>query len=97
MNHTGTPARGTRSRTSERTTEPRPFVQTSSRHRFPWHVRLFFRNQRRRYGAVLEPARLWARSARVVAFQNLSRKFNATLGAGPELARARRRYGITKP
>lgn len=42
-----------------------PFVQTPSDHRFPWYVRLFFWNQRRRYGAVLEPARLWGRSPKV--------------------------------
>ncbi|ROR34373.1 carboxymuconolactone decarboxylase family protein [Inmirania thermothiophila] len=35
--------------------------------RVPWYVRLFFWNQRRRYGKVLEPARLWARSPRVFA------------------------------
>lgn len=42
-----------------------PFVQTSTDRRFPWFVRLFFWNQRRRYGKVLEPARLWARSPSV--------------------------------
>lgn len=44
-----------------------PFVKTSTKHRFPWYVRLFFWNQRRRYGAVLEPARLWGRSPNVFA------------------------------
>jgi AhpD family alkylhydroperoxidase len=44
-----------------------PFVQTPPDHRFPWYVRLFFWNQRRRYGAVLEPARLWGRSPKVFA------------------------------
>ena len=34
---------------------------------FPWYVRLLFWNQKRRYGAVLEPARLWGRSPRVFA------------------------------
>lgn len=43
------------------------FVETPSDHRFPWYVRLFFWNQRRRYGAVLEPARLWGRSPKVFA------------------------------
>ncbi len=42
-------------------------IETSADHRFPWYVRLFFWNQRRRYGAVLEPARLWGRSPRVFA------------------------------
>ena len=44
-----------------------PFVETRPNHRFPWYVRLFFWNQRRRYGAVLEPARLWGRSPKVFA------------------------------
>ena len=39
-----------------------PILETPPEHRFPWFVRLFFWNQRRRYGAVLEPARLWGRS-----------------------------------
>ena len=43
------------------------FVETPSDHRFTWYVRLFFWNQRRRYGAVLEPARLWGRSPKVFA------------------------------
>lgn len=42
-----------------------PFITTPVQHRFPWYVRLFFWNQRRKYGAVLEPARLWGRSPRV--------------------------------
>jgi len=42
-----------------------PFITTSAEHRFPWYVRLFFWNQRRKYGAVLEPTRLWGRSPRV--------------------------------
>ncbi|MFQ5759369.1 MAG: carboxymuconolactone decarboxylase family protein [Acidiferrobacterales bacterium] len=41
------------------------FITTSPDHRFPWYVRLFFWNQRRRYGAVLEPARLWGRTPKV--------------------------------
>lgn len=40
-------------------------ITTSGTHRFPWYVRLFFWNQKRRYGAVLEPARLWGRSPKV--------------------------------
>ncbi|NCF11646.1 MAG: carboxymuconolactone decarboxylase family protein [Gammaproteobacteria bacterium] len=42
-------------------------ITTPPSHRFPWYVRLFLWNQRRRYGAVLEPARLWGRSPRVFA------------------------------
>lgn len=41
------------------------FIATPSHHRFPWYVKLFFWNQRRRYGAVLEPARLWGRTPKV--------------------------------
>lgn len=33
--------------------------------RYPWYVRLIIRMQRRKYGAVLEPARLWGRTPRV--------------------------------
>lgn len=32
---------------------------------YPWYVRLIFRLQRRKYGRVLEPARLWGRTPRV--------------------------------
>ncbi len=42
-----------------------PYIATQPGHRFPWYVRIFFWNQRRRYGAVLEPARLWGRSPKV--------------------------------
>jgi AhpD family alkylhydroperoxidase len=44
-----------------------PFIETTRDHHFPWYVRLFFRNQKRRYGAVLEPARLWGRTPKVFA------------------------------
>lgn len=44
-----------------------PFIDTPVEHHFPWYVRLFFWIQKRRYGAVLEPARLWGRSPRVFA------------------------------
>ena len=40
-------------------------IETSKEHRFPWYVRIFFWNQKRRYGAVLEPTRLWGRSPKV--------------------------------
>lgn len=42
-----------------------PVIETPARHRFPWYVRLFFWNQKRRYGAVLESARLWGRLPKV--------------------------------
>ncbi len=42
-------------------------IETPVEHRFPWYVRLFFWSQRRKYGAVLEPARLWGRTPRVFA------------------------------
>ena len=44
-----------------------PFIKTSLEHHFPWYVKIFFWNQRRRYGAVLEPARLWGRTPKVFA------------------------------
>jgi len=42
-------------------------IRTSIDHRFPWYVRVFFWNQKRRYGSILEPARLWGRTSRVFA------------------------------
>lgn len=42
-------------------------ITTPENHRFPWYVRLFFWNQKRKYGAILEPARLWGRSPKVFA------------------------------
>lgn len=42
-------------------------IRTPENYRFPWYVRLFFWNQKRRYGKVLEPSRLWGRSPRVFA------------------------------
>ncbi len=42
-----------------------PYVETPRDHRFPWYVRLFLWNQKRRYGSVLEPARLWGRTPKV--------------------------------
>jgi AhpD family alkylhydroperoxidase len=44
-----------------------PPIITPEGHRFPWYVRLFFWNQKRRYGQILEPARLWGRTPRVFA------------------------------
>lgn len=37
-------------------------VATKPLKRYPWIARLFFWNQKRRYGQVLEPGMLWARS-----------------------------------
>lgn len=42
-------------------------IQTPEDYRFAWYVRLFFWNQRRRYGKVLEPSRLWGRTPGVFA------------------------------
>ena len=42
-----------------------PAIKTPRAHRFPWYVRVFFWNQKRRYGAVLEPVRLWGRTPKV--------------------------------
>jgi len=39
--------------------EPRP------RNRYPWYLRPFFWNQKRKYGAILESALLWARAPRL--------------------------------
>jgi len=39
--------------------EPRPL------RRYPWYLRPFFWNQRRKYGAILESALLWARAPRL--------------------------------
>ncbi len=47
------------------------FIDTPPGHRFPWYVRLFLLNQRRRYGRELEPARLWGRSPKVFAALSL--------------------------
>lgn len=46
-------------------------IETKPAHRFPWYVRLFLANQRRRYGKELEPARLWARTPKVFAALSL--------------------------
>lgn len=42
-------------------------LSTPKNHRFPWYVKIFFWNQKRKYGAILEPARLWGRTPRVFA------------------------------
>ena len=42
-------------------------ITTADDHKFPWYVRLFFWNQKRKYGAILEPARLWGRTPKVFA------------------------------
>ena len=44
-----------------------PHVQIPAHNTVPWYVKLFFWNQKRRYGDVLEPARLWGRTPRVFA------------------------------
>ena len=43
------------------------YIETPPGYRFPWYVRLFLANQKRRYGRELEPARLWGRSPMVFA------------------------------
>lgn len=48
-----------------------PRIDTDPNHRFPWYVRLFLANQRRRYGRELEPARLWGRTPWVFAALSL--------------------------
>lgn len=46
-------------------TEPPRIIRTPENYRFPWYVRAFFWNQKRRYGKVLAPSRLWGRSPKV--------------------------------
>lgn len=46
-------------------------VLTPDEYHFPWYVRLFCWNQRRRYGEVLEPTRLWGRTPLVFAALSL--------------------------
>lgn len=42
-------------------------VQTKPTASYPWFIRMFFWNQKRRYGKVLEPGLLWGRSPWVFA------------------------------
>ena len=42
-------------------------VPTKPINKYPWFIRLFFWNQKRRYGKVLKPGMLWARSPKVFA------------------------------
>jgi AhpD family alkylhydroperoxidase len=46
-------------------------IATNDKQYYPWYVRLILALQRRRYGAELEPARLWGRTPRVFAAQTL--------------------------
>ncbi|MCH8312437.1 MAG: carboxymuconolactone decarboxylase family protein [Nitrospinae bacterium] len=53
--------------------EPKPFND------YPWYLRLFFWNQRRKYGKVLDASLLWARSpklflAALFLFRTMDRK-----------------------
>lgn len=41
------------------------WIKPKALSQYPWYVRLFFRNQKRRYGEVLEPGKLWGRSPKV--------------------------------
>lgn len=52
-----------------------PAVDIDKTRKYPWYVKLFFWNQRRRYGAVLEPARLWGCSPKV--FSSLALLYGA--------------------
>jgi AhpD family alkylhydroperoxidase len=40
------------------------FIETPATRRYPWYVRFLFALQRRHYGRLLEPARLWGRTPR---------------------------------
>ena len=46
-------------------------VATPADTAYPWYARLIFALQRRKYGAPLEPARLWARLPRALLFLTL--------------------------
>ncbi len=50
-------------------------ISMPAKHKFPWYVRLFFWNQKRRYGSVLEPSYLWGRSPKV--FSTLAMLYGA--------------------
>lgn len=55
------------------------YVDTPAGFRYPWYMRLVFRQQRRRYGRELEPVRLWGRipgafPAMFVLYRTLDRK-----------------------
>lgn len=51
--------------------EPSSRIPPDQNFRYSWYARLFFANQRRRYGKELEPARLWARTPKVFAALSL--------------------------
>lgn len=42
-----------------------PLVTAKAIHTYPWYARLFFWNQKRKYGRVLDPGLIWARSPKV--------------------------------
>lgn len=52
---------------TEENNAPAPRIATPATQRYPWYVRLIFALQRRHYGRILEPARLWGRTPRVFA------------------------------
>ena len=47
--------------TNGRQSQATPRLMTPPGHAYPWYVRLILALQRRKYGAELEPARLWGR------------------------------------
>lgn len=42
-------------------------LKDQQNHRYSWYVKIFFWNQKRKYGQILEPARLWGRTPKVFA------------------------------
>jgi len=50
-------------------------ISMPANHKFPWYVRLFFWNQKRRYGSILEPSYLWGRTPKV--FSTLAMLYGA--------------------
>ncbi len=40
-------------------------IQSKPDNKYPWYLKLFFLNQKRKYGAELEPAKVWGRVPRL--------------------------------
>ena len=55
----------------EVTTSPTARIATPPGYRYPWYVKLILALQRRKYGAELEPARLWGQMPRAFLWLTL--------------------------
>ncbi|MDP7556159.1 MAG: carboxymuconolactone decarboxylase family protein, partial [Nitrospinota bacterium] len=40
-------------------------IKSKPDNKYPWYLKLFFLNQKRKYGADLEPAKVWGRVPRL--------------------------------